>query len=72
MKEFKYALATGDDIPLVPKTMVFVVPDIALFEIGTDVSAWLEKMKTEWEARLHSEWLDEFMEALQLWILSKT
>ena len=52
--------------------LVLLESDLALFEIGTDVSAWLEKMKTEWEARLHSEWLDEFMEALQLWILSKT
>jgi hypothetical protein len=51
--------------------LVLLESDLALFDPDTDTSVWLESMKTEWEARLHSEWLDEFMEALQLWILSK-
>ena len=52
--------------------LVLLESDLALFDLGEDMSEWLDKMKTEWEPRLHSEWLDEFIEALQLWILSKT
>ena len=51
--------------------LVLLESDLALFNSEIDTEKWLEKMKQEWESRLHSQWLDEFMEALQIWILSK-
>jgi len=55
--------------------LVLLESDLALYadtENGApEPEKWLEKMRTDWESRLHSEWLDEFMEALQLWVLSK-
>ncbi len=42
--------------------------DLLLYD-GSD--EWILNMKKEWEFRLHSQWVDTFMNALELWIVSK-
>ena len=31
---------------------------------------WLAEMRETWSQKLHSGWLDEFMEALELWVIA--
>ena len=49
--------------------LVWLENDLALWD-STNPSAWLSKMREEWGNRIHSGWLDEFMNALELWIVS--
>ena len=48
---------------------VWLENDLALWD-PTDPAGWLEKMRLEWSNRIHSGWLDEFMNALELWIVA--
>ena len=49
--------------------LVWLENDLALWD-STNPSAWLSKMREEWGNRIHSGWLDEFVNALELWIVS--
>lgn len=46
---------------------VLLETDLALWD-GTEPEAWFRAMRDTWESRLHSGWVDEFLEALQLWM----
>jgi len=52
--------------------IILLENDLALF-VGDrpDASEWLTTMRKEWESRIHSGWLDQFMSALELWVASK-
>jgi hypothetical protein len=49
--------------------LVLLESDLGLWDRASP-EAWLIQMRSEWESRLHSGWLDEFMEALELWVIS--
>ena len=44
--------------------------ELALWD-GADPAAWVRRMRDTWESRLHSAWVDEFMEALELWVAGR-
>ena len=50
--------------------LVLLESDMGLFD-SKNPEAWIQKMREDWSVRLHSLWLDEFIEALELWVLSK-
>lgn len=49
--------------------LVWLENDLALWD-PVDPSGWLAKMRDEWSSRIHSGWIDEFVNALELWIVS--
>ena len=46
--------------------LVMLENDLALYD-HENVAGWLVTMRNEWESRIHSGWLDQFMGALELW-----
>ena len=47
--------------------------DLALYDGDKKIlskETWLAEMRETWSQKLHSGWLDEFMEALELWVIA--
>lgn len=53
--------------------VIMLENDLILFqeERQEEVSEWVSRMRNEWSSRLHSSVLDDFFEALDLWVLSQ-
>lgn len=53
--------------------LIMLENELSLFQEETpdSVSAWVSRMRTAWSSRLHSKVLDEFFEALDLWVVSQ-
>lgn len=49
--------------------LVWLENDLVLWD-SSDPERWLAQMRSEWGNRIHSGWLDEFMNALELWIVA--
>jgi hypothetical protein len=32
---------------------------------------WIEQMRKEWSNRIHSGWIEQFMSALELWVVNQ-
>lgn len=50
--------------------LIVLENDLMLYE-NEDPVSWIRRMRDDWSSKLHSLWLDEFENALELWIASK-
>lgn len=53
--------------------LIMLENELSMFEESTqdNVSSWVHTMRNAWSSRLHSKVLDDFCEALDLWVLSQ-
>lgn len=50
--------------------LIVLENDLLLFD-GSDPAAWMRNMKEDWSSKIHSMWMGEFTNALELWIASR-
>ena len=50
--------------------LIVLENDLMLYE-QEDPVGWIRRMREDWSSKIHSQWLDEFENALELWIASK-
>lgn len=53
--------------------LIMLENELSLFEdeAADEVASWVVNMRDTWSSRLHSKVLEDFYEALDLWVLSQ-